>query len=489
MCFGSVAKVIDCLDLGQIRDISEIAIGFLLEANPAEDQKEAALGLLSRLRITDPQLVSVDVGDFNNLALLVSCFPRSGSFGDIAVSRVRDLIDRPLNEERCALLFGTISEFVGDLSDDSHQILVDVVIHAICRRGFAFQKCISSFFLSIPEHFESIYVMDFGNVSLCGDLKAASIRLHYLAQTRPTFSVDLDECFTTGCSLFSIGEYSQAIKSLSMCKGNLRADALQFLARGEDESRHQNHSAAASCFRNAMSAFQATSFQHDFHVMYCEARFCYESICFQAELFIDAGVTDFESYVTEIDRLYELASGLLSNSSLLLYPDIDLTSREFVDKFCDQAHALIGSIQQPDAFRDAKAADVIPPPALLQDLSPITIKALEILDPILNVAAADEERQFMLTMTGSSVAEVDVSVKLICELAFPKEGALLSGGVQELECGCDFEMNFFVICERSLEAMHSMPLKITFQAITDAGEHYLVGHFTKCVCVNENAND
>jgi hypothetical protein len=95
----------------------------------------------------------------------------------------------------------------------------------------------------------------------------------------------------------------------------------------------------------------------------------------------------------------------------------------------------------------------------------------------------------MLTITGRSVAVPDVSMKLICELAFPKEGVLISGGVQELDCGCEFEMNFFVICERSLEPTHSMPLKITFQAITDTGEHYLVGNFAKCVCVNEDAND
>jgi hypothetical protein len=32
------------------------------------------------------------------------------------------------------------------------------------HRGFAFQKCILSFFLSIPEYFESSYVTQFRNV-------------------------------------------------------------------------------------------------------------------------------------------------------------------------------------------------------------------------------------------------------------------------------------------------------------------------------------
>jgi hypothetical protein len=477
-CCEALARCGRCLAPPQVRDVGLLAVDALAAQGDAPGLQRALLALLAQLKLADARLYGVRAQTFGNLALLVACFPRRAPSGDEAVRRVRDSLDLPLAEDMCQLLFSTLAEFIPHLADDSHAILVETVIPSIIRRGAPYQVAVAAFFSAIPMELESIYVMDFGSVALCSQLKAASLRLHYLASVPPNILVDVSDCYDTGLALFSIGEYSQAVKSFAMCKNDIRADAYQYLARGEFESRNLNHSLAAQHFLFAKYAFQMTKFPHDFHVLYCEARFAHESILFQAEVLTDSGISSLAGLITDSDLLAH-AAFRLRRASLAVHPAVDAISCELTTQFCDRVTAVAQAVDDGEPILPI---EIIPPPALLREDPPVVVERIEIVDPTL-VLQASHATAFMVGVTGTIRCETDLPLKLKCELAFPRAGGMASGGMEDIPLNGEFEIVFHIQIE-SVENGASMQLAITVVA-WDGEVQYLVGDFRRCVGVRD----
>jgi tetratricopeptide (TPR) repeat protein len=482
----------------QIRDIASELIQFVLNVPPSFN-KTSVLSLLSALKICDMRLYRVDVSSIHEAILLSSCFPtpvdnNPCDSGDIAVSRIAKFINPScrLSEALCTLLFQILADFVTVLSEESHSVIIETIIPTLVKFGASYQDSIADFLKSVPIDLAAMYLLEFKEITLQPSLKAANIRLHYLSHIPPTTAVTPNDAYECGIALLTIGEYSQADVAFGQCRSNILCEAYGLAAQGLTASAAFNHSLAAAKFYQAKCAFKNANLALDFQIEYCMARYYYESVCFEIEMFseeVSEGGSDgrhyraLKDYFSYLEALNESLSEL-PRFSLNLHPNVDLKSRELVEEFCDVGQKLLLVVEDAVNYDAVRNVQLFCPPAFATVKCPVYVEDLRIVNNVCEVKRPNM-RMFTLELRGIVKNGVDFKMETVCEIAFSYYNEKRESAKEVVKENEEFGIDFPIIAVPG-DRSHVMEVLVTFKAFTEDGE-YLIGKFQKYVRILELA--
>lgn len=565
------------------KDFVEFAIRFILklpiERHTTEDGETIGhinfdksylilpLKHLSKLQITDARLQNVPPIDNESAALLISVCPHpdendSPGDADHIIHIMLPFQNHNFTVETCRLFLTQLTDFLPFFSEEAHSIILESILPNLTKQGPKHQELIANFISSIPLTSENgkllTYYIYFASstypqdVPVCPKLKAVCMSLFYLANTQPEppfADVNANDIYECAEALFLIGEYDQPAilwKTIytkfadtnQFTKDKIRAsEAFHHLSLAEKHYQMMDHSQSAREFRRAIEAFQMTDFPHDLHIYYSQARYCFESICMQVDL-MNAMYSDpsnrempISQWITDIEEL-KVNLDLLRNSSLLLHPRNDGTSRRYVQHFIHISEQMIQAIDgDPATFSDIINRErILPPPAILSMKQPLFVEDLEITNPEIEIKDPSIAQRFYLEVTGKIVRSTpiinhinyhnkycfysseppednlslsfdndafdwmsDANMKLRCEIALC--GGRTNLHSQEIPSCGEFKIDFPVlpldrqICPEGCQSdsSHVMIIKFSFIASfqEDSGiQNYLISFFDKHVTVN-----
>lgn len=488
LIFDTFSSIPEYLRPYQIHAISDIAVNFILNVPitngstiSAPDNEESAnnqisieksflkspLRMLSRLHVTDMRLIPIQPIDIETAALLVSVFPRpnedngtnNSTYADQVVKIFLPFQGETFSIGSCRLFLTHLVDFVPYLSEEAHSIIIEVLLPNLMKQGIKHQETIALFLSSIsflsnldllPLYL--IFCQSFPDgFQIASRLKAASMTLFLLANEQPDekfTTVSPSEVFDYGKAFFRIGEYKQLAKLCDkICMDPFNypndtvasAQAFHDLVVAETYSNSRDHSRAAREFIRAADAFKLTSFPHDFHLFYLNARHFFESICFQVELMskltFDGGYGQMrvEPLSADIVDINELLQNLkeLKGSSLLLHPQFDEVSLSYVDDFIRTAEEMIASIDKgyEEFLTVISNRKIIPPPVFFETEQPITVEDVRIVNPNIDIKNSTVTRHFFLEMKGRVVYNSNFFNNNDCEEDLEKDDRKIVKGL------------------------------------------------------------
>jgi hypothetical protein len=206
--------------------------------------------------------------------------------------------------------------------------------------------------------------------------------------------------------------------------------------------------------------------------MYCDARYYYESVAFEMELFAESGSSGRGCF-THMDELSRLVNDL-PKCTLNLHPTIDAGSRRLVEEFCRAGASLADG---------GGYEEVICPPCFGKVKCPVYVELLEIVDDRVEVTDGNL-RAFTLGLKGLIRANVDFELELICQINFPYNGGMHESVREKVVGNEEFGIDFAVVAESRDEYSHVMEVIVTLTAACEDGE-YLIGYYPKCITIVE----
>lgn len=485
-CCDLISNYVKYLYPEQIGWLGRFAVDFLHSVALEADQQSLPLKLLMNMNVTTPRLYDIEPLSLMNVGYLIACFPRTqtAESGDLAVMHFSKFIDGKLSKDAIPLIFKSLSRFATNLSDQAHSTLVEIVIPKLARLGY--QKPVADFLMTLPMELAPIYLIDLDETILRTRLKAALLRLHYLADVQWNFTPKAEiEC---GIALFRIGEYDIAAKYFGLYQTSRRADVYKYLSMGMSAACSGNYSRAVTMFQHAREACNSLTFIHDFHNQYIQVLIGYYSICFQGRLLYQSYV-DATNTTNSIKELLMVSDDFMNavidlpNSSLLLHPDIDAASRNLVLEFTERAQALVNAFGVDRAkFEELSTVVITPPECLLSVDAPISVENLAVSKTKLEITS-DSERQMLLNLTGRIVNTTDLKLTISCEIDFNYEGRLHQAVTQKVAIRGDFDVPFPLLIEKCPRLSQLVKLTVTFRAETEDHSIYLIGYFYRTIQV------
>ena len=485
-CFDLLSKYSKYLYPEQIGWLGRFTIDFLLNAPQASYDQSIPLKFLSTLKVTSAKLCEFEPNSLLCIGYWMSCLPRGGSdTGNLAVGMIERHLDTKCTKDAVSLIFANLTLFVSSLSDNWHSALVDKVIPRMSKLGF--QNQVADFLLSIPMELAPMYIIDLTGVTIRSKLKAAILRLHYLADVEPNFRIEPKDGMLCGCALFQIGAYKEAANCFKLCPNNKRAECYMFLSLGLASARDKDYSNAVAHLQHTMDLFKAFLPIHDFHVMFVEGLSYYYSICFQGSLLYVSYMNiteDTGSWLMGCDELRNILFKV-TNSSLLLHPNVDINSRNIVIEYTHKGVELIESFGKDRArFEELCTDNIMIPPCLLSIEIPVSVEDLRVSKQELTITQSND-RRVMLSLSGKVTNKTHLNLKIFCEVAFSFEGMLRRATSEQISEG-NFELDFPLLVEDSCQLAYVVPLTITFTAETEDRAIYLIGYFTRNIEVVES---